>query len=201
MQIKNPQTRKQNKNKRRNQKRAYLPQFRKKPRYNFGQKTIIIATDATPRHIGGYIINQFSNKVEYYSTPSSSMPWILRNRTRGGNPTEFEMKNLLCALILWEPLIVRFRRVAIFTDNSAIIGNNIYGSRVRSFIYHLENCKNVVQINPTWSFVNSRERRELFEEFIIPADLLSRENENDFVSHFETQNNVQSINFNTAVSW
>lgn len=147
----------------------------------FPYKTLVIAADATPRHIGAYLINHFSKRVEFYSVPSSRMPWILRNRTRSGNPTEFEMKNLLIALLLWEDNIIRHRKVAIFTDNSAVIGkNSMYGGRVRSFIQHLEKCHSVLHVNPNWTFVNSKESPNIFQEFIIPADQLSRQNETGF---------------------
>lgn len=177
-----------------------------RPGFNFPYKTLVIAADATPRNIGGYVINHFSKRVEFYSVPASRMPWILRNTTRSGNPTEFEMKNLLCALLIWEEKIVRHRKVAIFTDNSAIIGNSLYGSRVRSFIHHLQSCKQVLHVNPRWTFLNSKESPEVFNEFIVPADHLSRLNEPEFRAHIISyhydfhEGEISQSNFNAVMT-
>jgi hypothetical protein len=162
-------------------------------------KHLILGVDATPRKIGGFIINPFKNQVQYYSLHSNEMPWVLRNRTRTGNPTEFEMKNFLCSLILWHDLIIAKRQVEIYTDNSAIIGKCEYGQRVRDYLRHLTDCQGVKIINPDKMYVNRSNHTNEFKKYILPADSLSRGRIDEFEIGLKKRYNdvnFQSLKFN-----
>ncbi|XP_035705042.1 uncharacterized protein LOC110845754 isoform X1 [Folsomia candida] len=163
-------------------------------------KSLIIAVDATPFHIGAYCIDPFQEMVHYYSVSSSKMPWTLNDKKVNGNSSEFEMKNLMCALLIWADLMATYKFVRIYTDNSAIKGTKSpYAKRIHRFLHHLGNCENAVVLNPSEIFLHSKTDQEKFQKYIIPADHLSRRREDDFAKHFYQSNltirNFKRINF------
>jgi len=170
---------------------------------------LILAVDATPQRIGGYVINLQKNVIQYYSLHSNEMPWILRNRSSRGNPTEFEMKNLFCSLLLWDDLILARKKFEIYTDNSAIIGNSKYGQRVRDYLSHFTNCVGVEILNKHRMYVNRSRHTQDFNKFIKPADSLSRTRVSDFElalrKHYPTMGFQSITNFKkvkeTAIYW
>lgn len=130
--------------------------------------------DATPSTFGAYCINLFENKVHFYSLP-------LKHQRLCGNSSDFEMTNLLCALLLWSPLIVQYKKCKIYTDNNAILGHTLNAFVVHGYLRHLQHCKAVQVLNIETMYINSREDYNKFQKYIEPADFLSRRRIDDFV--------------------
>ena len=150
-------------------------------RKNFAY-SLTIATDATPKNVGGYCIDFATQNCEFYSFPTSSLPKCLRV-TQHLNSAEFEMNNLTFALLHWEPLILERKRIFLYTDNNAIREKGIrpeHGEKVRVYLNHLEKCLGVKLLNRRRHHVNRNTRPAEFQKYIVPADDLSRGNIEEF---------------------
>lgn len=69
---------------------------------------LLIGVDANPHHIGGYAVHlprsdgaHYTPGLEMYTFHTRKLPWELHDTSIVGDSKEFEMKNLLFALLLW----------------------------------------------------------------------------------------------------
>ena len=138
---------------------------------------LLISVDATPNVISGYCVD-FRNRVcKFYSFGSWRLPWILKNRK---DSNEFEMKNLVFALVLWEEEIKEAGKFLVYTDNDSVNKANCpYGSTVSGFLQHLTGCKDLIIVNSNTHLHSGRDAAR-FQKFIQPADDLSRWNLHSF---------------------
>lgn len=142
---------------------------------------LLIVVDATPYlSCGGYCVNHSSKMISYYSTPTSSMPFCLKNSK---DSSEFEMKNLKFALSLWKlEMMGSSDGVNIYTDNCAINSKGHFATKmVLDQLDHLELYKGVKILNKGGMYLNSHSDKETFDDLICPADYLSRGNIEGFV--------------------
>ncbi|CAL8103074.1 unnamed protein product [Orchesella dallaii] len=132
---------------------------------------LIIGVDATKDHMAGYLVNLKSKVIKFYVINNSESPWTIFQRYC---PIEFEMKNFLLALCIWNKDIVDHGKFAAYTDNNGVNSSSgNYGCWVQELLKHFTSCRNAVLVNKD-SYVNRRTDLEAFSKFIQPADDLSR---------------------------
>lgn len=141
------------------------------PKHMMMQSELIIGVDATPTVFGGYCINLYEKKIEYYMIKKKDLPWKIEQKFC---TEEFEMKNFLFALCVWSEQIEKYKTFSAYTDNNAVVaGNNKYGTNVNKLVRHFVDCKGANRTNASM-FINRRMDLESFSKFIQPADDLSR---------------------------
>lgn len=136
---------------------------------------LLIGVDANPTKIGGYSVNfqDSSPSIEMYTFPSSKLPWELHDTSMLGDSNEFEMKNLLFALLLWQREIEEAGTFSIYTDNNAVSDfKSVYGRRVRGLVEHLKKCKGVRLVDKM--HVNRKKMWKLLRDLFNPQ-MISRD--------------------------
>jgi len=135
---------------------------------------LLISVDATPKRIAGYCVDFVKKICHCYTYKSSVLPWALNDKSITGDSAEFEMKNLMFALLLWQKLIQGSGSIQIYTDNWAITKphQERYGGRAAAFLAHFKTCHGITM--NTHRHVNSNRHPRNFAKFIVPADDLSR---------------------------
>lgn len=139
---------------------------------------IIIGVDATPRCVGGYCVNTREKTLEFYSIKMSDIPWKIKRKM---DADEFEMKNFMLALCIWNKKIGKFKKFAIYTDNQSVtIAGHKYGGMADKLVQHFVECEKAkLKSNPM--FLRRKSDLCAFATFIQPADDLSRERINEAV--------------------
>ncbi len=138
--------------------------------------SLIIGVDATPATLAGYIVILKERRLEYYVIKRNELPWKLHAEK---DPSEFEMKNFMFALTVWKDIILKYRRLAIYTDNFAItqapqFDENDYGKRASKLLSHYIKCEGVFVVNLNSMAINKNKKLKRFAMYLQPADDLSR---------------------------
>lgn len=167
---------------------------------------LIIGVDATPATLAGYCVNLKEKRLCYYVIRKPDLPWTLHDPK---DTSEFEMKNFMLALVVWQDQILKHKRLRIYTDNFAITKNEIfdinkYGNRAASVLTHYKNCKGVEVENEYNMAVNRLKNLKHFVKYIQPADDLSRWQINTAVEFLTTlygidQENVDGTHYQAFV--
>ncbi|ODN04843.1 hypothetical protein Ocin01_01845 [Orchesella cincta] len=139
---------------------------------NGAQCNLIIGVDATPCTQAGYCVNLVDKTLKYYVLKKQHLPWNLHDEK---DTAEFEMKNLIFALTVWKEIILKFKRIRVYTDNFAIVKpKDKYGGRAKRYLDHFVKCEKVTIINRGSLAVNRFKNLKYFAKYIQPADDLSR---------------------------
>jgi len=134
---------------------------------------LIIGVDARAGTYAGYCLNLIDKTLCFYVIKREDLPWILHN---ADDSAEFEMRNLMFALTIWKPQILKLKQLSIFTDNFAMVWKpqKKYGTIAKHYINHFVNCEGVKIFNYARMAVNKHENLKTFAKYIQPADDLSR---------------------------
>ncbi|CAL8103017.1 unnamed protein product [Orchesella dallaii] len=134
--------------------------------HNTSDSHLVVGVHANPRAFGGYCVNPKEKSVEFYIINSEDLPWGIHSRSDGA---EYEMKNLLFALMLWSEKIKEVRKLHVYTSNNAInADNHRYGRRAAKLLEHYSGCCNVV-VNESRVYVNRNESPDLYATYVLPA--------------------------------
>lgn len=134
---------------------------------------LVIGVDATPKVVAGYCVNLREMRVEWYVIKMEDFPWSMENIN---DPVEFEMKNLIFALAVWNKSIMKLKRFRVYTDNNGICGGSSseFGKDAGELLKHLTGCQGAVLGNEGEVWVNRIQDLAGFAKYIQPADDLSR---------------------------
>lgn len=148
----------------------------------------VIAVDATSTGCGGFLLDFRDCICQTYIFTSETTPWEIENKS---DSSEFEMKNLMFALMLYREKLIRnicnntctraYKRpiVKVYTDNTAIKSKaHPNGMDAQCLLDHIQKCEGIVVANAENIYCAGRSDKlgngNEFREFIKPADDLSR---------------------------
>ncbi|CAL8125431.1 unnamed protein product [Orchesella dallaii] len=156
------------------------------------QCSLIIGVDATPVTQAGYCVNLVDKSLQYYVIKRQDLPWVLHDEK---DPAEFEMKNLMFALTVWQMKILKFKRIRVYTDNFAVTKpDDKYGGRAKRYLDHFAKCEKITILNRGSLAVNRFKNLKYFAKYIQPADDLSRWHINEAVEFLTSLYDIDKEN-------
>lgn len=130
---------------------------------------LIICVEANSTNISGYLINLKQKICKFYVFGIRKLPWNLETPSGDWDSTEFKMKNVLFALLLWEQEILMMKKFSLFTNCWAVNHSDCgFGKIATDFLEHFTFCRSVIRVNSN-SQVSRYRNTSVFAKLIQPA--------------------------------